>query len=86
MGETKKKPELKEAKKRDPNLDNPAVKLYREIVHLQLNYLQREEVALMVTNLGIWEAVLLEWMLEGRPPKNVLSMLKVYRNMSNGTR
>lgn len=69
---------------RDQNLDNPAVKKYRDIVHLQANYLQREEIALTVTNERIWEVVLLEWMLEGRNPKNVLGMLKTYRNMNGG--
>lgn len=73
-----------EAKKRDPNLDNDAVKKYREVIHLQANYLQREEIALTVGNIRIWEVVLLEWMLEGRNPKNVLGMLKIYRNMTNG--
>lgn len=75
-------------KQRDPNLDNQAVKLYRDVVHLQLNHIQRECVADEVTNFRIWEAVLLEYMLEGRPPKNVLAMLKTYRNMNggNGTR
>lgn len=69
-------------KKRDPNLDNPAVKKYRDIVHLQANYLQREEIALMVTNERIWEVVLLEWMLAGRNPKNVLGMLRAYQLMA----
>jgi hypothetical protein len=73
-----------EPKKRDPNLDNEAVKLYRQIIHLQANYLQREEIAYTVTNLRVWQAVLLEWMLEGRNPKNVLAMLKIYRNMTDG--
>lgn len=69
---------------RDPNLDNEAVKLYREIVHLQANYLQREEIALVVTNERIWEAVLIEWMLCGYNPKNVLGMLKLYQSMNGG--
>lgn len=70
--------------KRDPNLDNEAVKKYREIVHLQANYLQRAEIALVVTNERIWEVVLLEWMLRGRNPKDVLEMLKVYQSMNGG--
>lgn len=82
--ETELSPKAKAVKKRDPNLDNEAVKKYREIVHLQANYLQREEIALLVTNERVWEAVLLEWMLEGRNPKNVLGMLKVYQSMNGG--
>ena len=77
----------KVAKPRDKNLDNEAVKVYRNVCHLQANYLQREEIALTVGNVRVWEAVLLEWMMEGRNPKNVLSMLKMYRGMNgNGIR
>lgn len=79
-----KKKEAVEKKQRDPNLDNEAVKKYREIIHLQANYLQREEIALTVGNVRVWEAVLLQWMLEGRNPKNVLGMLKSYEAMTNG--
>ena len=68
-------------KQRDPNLDNPAVKKYRDIVHLQANYLQRAEIALVVTNERVWEVILLEWMLRGRNPKDVLSMLRAYELM-----
>jgi len=71
----------REKSKRDPNLDNAAVKLHREIIHLRANYLQREEIALTVGNVRVWEAVLLQWMLEGRNPKNVMGMLKSYREM-----
>lgn len=71
-------------KQRDPNLDNGAVKLYREIVHLQLNHVQRSAVAIEVTNLRVWEAVLIEWMGEGRNPKNVFSIVRLYRGMTNG--
>lgn len=72
------------SKPRDPNLDNKSVQKYREICHLQANYLQRECIAEEVTNVRIWEAVLLEWMLSGYSPKNVLGMVKMYRGMSNG--
>lgn len=68
----------KSEKKRDPNLDNEAVRTYRDVIHLQANYLQREEIALTVGNVRVWEAVLLQWMLEGRNPKNVLGMLRAY--------
>lgn len=71
-------------RERDINLDNPAVRKYRDVIHLQANYLQRAEIALVVTNERIWEVVLLEWMLEGRNPKNVLGMLRVYQSMNGG--
>lgn len=70
--------------KRDPNLDNSAVRLYRSVCHLQANYLQRAEIALVVTNERIWEVVLLEHMLRGRNPKDVLAMLRTYELMNGG--
>ena len=74
----------KKGERRDPNLDNEAVKKYRDVVHLQANYLQREEIALTVTNPRIWEVVLIEWMLRGQNPKNVLGMLRQYELMDGG--
>ena len=75
----------KPVSRRDVNLDNPAVKKYREIIHLQANYIQREEIAYVVENsargLRIWEAALLEHMLHGWNPKDVLKMLKSYQAM-----
>lgn len=77
----------KVVKPRDVNLDNVAVRKYRDVCHLQANYLQRECIAEEVTNVRIWEAVLLEWMLSGYSPKNVLGMIKMYRGMNgNGIR
>lgn len=74
-----------EPKKRDPNLDNEAVKLYRSIVRLQANWLQREFIANEVEDsprgLRVWEATLLEHMGHGWNPKDVLMMLKNYKAM-----
>lgn len=66
--------------KRDPNLDNKAVKLYRDVVHLNCNYLQRAEIAATVDERGlrVWESVLTEHMLHGWNPKDVLRLLKTY--------
>jgi len=78
-GRTVKKP-------RDPNLDNPAVKKYREIVHLQWNHIQCDHIAYVVEDsprgLRIWEATILEHMGHGWNPKDVLTMLKNYRVMT----
>jgi len=73
---------MKRGSRRDPNLDNAAVKVYRNIMKLQANYLQRAEIALVVTNERVWEVVLLEHMLRGRNPKDVLAMLRVYELMT----
>jgi hypothetical protein len=80
--------EAMETKKRDPNLDNLAVKKYRDVVRLQANHVQREDIALTVENsergLRIWEAVLLEHMGAGYPPKRVDWMLRNYQKMMPG--
>lgn len=82
--------QVMEPKKRDPNLDNAAVKKYREIIRLQANYLQRELIADEVGDtpreLRIWEATLVEHMGHGWNPKDVLTMLKNYKNTMDGIR
>lgn len=74
--------------KRDPLLDNDAVKLYRQIIHLQMNYIQRAFVAETVEcterGLRIWEAVLIEHMAHGWNPKNIPFMLKTWQNQYYG--
>lgn len=73
---------------RDLNLDNEAVKKYREVIHLQANYIQRAVIAETVSDsdrgLRIWEGVLIEWMLHGWSPKNVSGMLKNYNAVIDG--
>jgi hypothetical protein len=67
---------------RDPNLDHPAVQLYREICRLTPNVVQRREIVVTVDwGKGIlgspkralehWEGTLKKFMLEGRPPQRV---------------
>lgn len=74
----------KKGEKRDPLLDCPNVKAYREIVHLQLNYLQRqyvvEKVSCCERGQRLWRASLVEWMLYGYSPKNVVGMVKLWEN------
>ena len=61
---------------RDPNLDHPGVKLYREIVRLTPNWIQRRDIALTVHvdtpgELSLWEQIVTQFMREGRNPKRV---------------
>lgn len=76
----------KKGQPRDPNLDNAAVKLYRDVVRLQSNYIQRELIADVVEDsprgLAIWEAVLIEHLAHGWNPKDVMVMLKNYKAMA----
>lgn len=73
----------KVVKPRDKNLDVPAVKLHREIIRLQCNYIQRALIADTVDDsergLRLWEGVLIEHMAHGWNPKDVMTMLKHYR-------
>lgn len=70
--------------KRDPLLDCPNVRSYREIIHLQMNYLQRQYVVQKVSccerGQAIWRATLTEWMLHGYSPKNVIGMVKLWES------
>jgi hypothetical protein len=61
---------------RDPNLDHPAVKKYRDIIRLTPNWIQRRDIALTVHvngngELDLWEEILIRFMREGRNPKRV---------------
>jgi hypothetical protein len=70
------------SKKRDVNLDCENVKAYREIIHLQLNYLQRQFVVDKVSccerGQRIWRSVLTEHMLHGYNPKDVPRIVKLW--------
>lgn len=74
----------RKSEKRDQNLDCPAVREYRSIVHLQMNYLQREFVVDKVSccerGLAIWRETLKEFMLKGMNPKNIPYMVKIWEN------
>jgi hypothetical protein len=68
---------------RDPNLDHPAVKTYRDICHLTPNHFQRQEIVTTIkwgaevlgnnekSALAHWEGTLRKFMLEGCNPKRV---------------
>jgi hypothetical protein len=51
----------KKGEKRDPNIDNHAVIAYRDKFKLMPNTGRRYDIALTVTDLPLWKAVLNEW-------------------------
>jgi len=65
---------------RDPNLDHPAVKLYIDICHCTPNHIQREAIIATVEQLDLYEVVLRQFMMEGRPPQKVHWTLERYGN------
>lgn len=75
--------------KRDPLLDCPNVKAYREIIHLQMNYLQRQFVAEKISccerGQRIWRNVLTEVMLNGMNPKNIPNMVRLWEGQYFGS-
>jgi hypothetical protein len=65
-------------KKRDPNLDHPAVILYRGFSRVTANAYQREKIARSVTNIDLWRKTLEHWFGHGWGPMNVIGMLNSY--------
>lgn len=74
----------RKGEKRDPLLDCPNVKAYREIIHLQMNYLQRqyvvENVSCCERGQRLWRATLTEIMLNGNNPRNIPYFVKLWQN------
>lgn len=72
----------RKGEKRDPLLDCEIIKIYRDVVHLQMNYLQRqfvvEKVSCCERGLALWRATLKEWMLNGFNPKGIPGMVKLW--------
>lgn len=68
--------------KRDPLLKCPNIIAFRDVVRLQLNYLQRrfvvEKVSCCERGQRLWRSVLEEQMLCGRNPKDILRMVKLW--------
>ena len=56
--------------------------IYRQIFHLQLNVVQRDEIAKTVVGeeeLSLWESILKAWAMKGWNPRNVEGMLDCFR-------
>jgi hypothetical protein len=81
-------PVLRKGVKRDPLLKCPNVIAFRDVIHLQLNYIQRQYVAKNVSccerGQRLWRATLTEWMLNGFSPKNVPGMVHLWENQFFG--
>ena len=81
---------------RDANLDHPAVRMHREIIHLNANHVQRQEIVVTIdwavkeVGLGadrallIWQVVLKDYMSRGKNPRNVRYMLDLYEERIRG--
>lgn len=61
---------------------------FRDVVHLQLNYIQRQYVVKNVSccerGQSLWRATLTEWMLNGFSPKNVPGIVKLWETQYYG--
>jgi hypothetical protein len=66
-------------KKRDANLDHPAVRLCHGLTRLTPNAYQRQQIVNSVTNIDLWKETLEHWMGHGYSPMNVIGMVKSYR-------
>jgi hypothetical protein len=74
----------RKGQKRDPLLKCELIKIYRDVIHLQLNYIQRQYVAEHVSccdrGQGLWRETLKEWLLNGFNPRNVPGMVKLWQD------
>lgn len=64
--------------KKDPNLDHPAVQIFRDVMHITPNDLQRAEIAEQVGNVEIWRQTLTRRKMRGWNPKDVAKALENY--------
>lgn len=74
----------KEKALKDPNMEHPAVKAYREIVKLTPNEIQRRTLAERVSDFVAWRKTLVSWMLHGWSPRNIEGMINSYETGGNG--
>ena len=64
--------------RRDPNLDHPAVKVYRDVFKLCPNFGYRKDIVLTVDhfkNLELWKKVVEQWKREKRHPFRIGGLL-----------
>ena len=81
---------------RDPNLDHPAVRMHREIVHRWPNHVQRKFIISTIDwatqemgfeadrALLIWQTVLIDYMATGKNVMNTKYMLDLYEEKIRG--
>jgi hypothetical protein len=78
-------------KPRDPNLDNPAVKFYRDTFKFCPNRGFRKDIVVTVENQELWKQVLTNWgyWKDGKwkkfSPLNVKGMLSEYERLDAKT-
>jgi len=74
----------KKGTKRDPTLQCNLIQIYRDVVHFYPNHIQRqyivEKVSCCERGQRLWRATLSEFMLEGKNPRNVAYMVKIWEN------
>ena len=75
----KSKPPKSQHASHDPNLDHPAVALYREIARLTAPVAVRQDIIDTVTDLKHWEDTMRTWIRKGFKPGNIDGMLQCYR-------
>ncbi len=66
--------------KRDPLLEHPAVKIYRGVMHVTANELQRKTIVdIIAYEIPKWQECLEHWRLHGWSPTNVTGMLDSFK-------
>ena len=72
---------------RDSNIDNKAVKKYRELAKWNTNWVQRKEIALTVDvnnsrAMKLWEDIIYDHLLKGRWAGDVKTLLNEFDRLS----
>jgi len=89
LPQEKPQPKAKPEKKRDPLLDNLAVKAYQAVCHITPNEVQRQLIADKVTDVQEWTKAITAWMAHGWSPRNVNGQVNyfetgTYKQNGNG--
>lgn len=71
---------------RDPNIDNKAVRKYREMAKWNTNWIQRKEIVLTVNQdnpreMELWEDVIYNHLLTGKWAGNVKALLNEFERL-----
>lgn len=75
----------------DPNINHPAVVLYRQTFRLCPNWGFRKDIAVTVKDLDLWKSVITNWYYENNRkrirfnPLNVKGMLSEYERRNGKT-
>jgi hypothetical protein len=79
VSKTRQQPAQEQEPVAEHAVEKTPAQIYREVIHLTANRVQREEMDQLVSDLDLWRRTLKYWMLHNWNPFNVPGMLDMYR-------